>query len=149
MVSTTVNVPEEMLGRLIGVKGKTKRLIERMGGVKIKIKDCLVAIKGEDGIQVMKASEVVRAISEGLPVKNAFELFQEDYQLVIYDIESVVPNRAALDRQKARVIGEKGKTKHYFERMLEIKLHIGDSKIFAIGPGDKLRIFREALERLV
>ena len=103
----------------------------------------------KDGFKVMKASEVVRAIGEGFPVKKAFDLFKENHQLEVYDIEQVVPNRAALERQISRIIGEKGKTKKYFEGVLSLKIHVTDEKVVAIGPGDKLKVFREALERLV
>ena len=149
MVSSSINVSEDHLGFLIGPKGQNKKLIERTGGVKLIIDECMVTVTGEDGFKVMKATEVIRALGEGLPLKKAFELFREDYQLVIYDIEDAVVNKAALERQKGRIIGEKGKTKKYFERMLNLKIHISESKVIAVGPSDKLRIFRDALERLV
>lgn len=149
MVSTSINIPEEHLGLLIGVRGSTRKLIERTGNVKIKIDGCLVSVIGNNGLNVMKATEVVKAIGEGLPFRSAFELFKEDYQLVVYDLESIVTNRAALDRQKARIIGEKGKAKKFFEDTLALKIYITEGKVIAIGPSDRLKIFREALERLM
>ena len=149
MVETSVNIPEGKIGLLIGPGGRTKKLIERTGGVRLDIDACLVSITGEDGFRVLKSAEVVRAIGEGLPVRKAFELFQEDYRLEVYDLEGAVANKSALERQQARIIGEKGKVKKYFERMLGLKIHIDKGKVIAMGPADKLRIFREALERLV
>ena len=149
MVSSSIDIPEKHVGLLIGKGGSTKKLIERTGNVKIEIEECLVTIIGDDGLNVMKATEVVKAIGAGLPFKSAFDLFKEGYQLVVYDLEPVVTNRAALDRQKARIIGEKGKAKKFFEDALGLKIFITESDVIAIGASDRLKIFREALERLV
>ncbi|HDR53698.1 MAG TPA: RNA-processing protein [archaeon] len=149
MVTTCINVEEDQVGLLIGKGGEVKKTIERMAGVTLKIEECLVTIIGEDGFKVMKAGDVVKAISQGMPPKQAFDLFGDDHQLAVFDIEEVVTNQAALERQKARIIGEKGKAKKFFEATLGLKIHIGDSKVTAVGSPEKLKVFREALERLV
>ena len=135
MVSASVDIPESSIGRLLGKGGRTKQLIERTAGVKLEVQECLVTVVGKDGFKVMKASEVVRAIGEGFPVKKAFDLFKENHQLEVYDIEQVVPNRAALERQISRIIGEKGKTKKYFEGVLSLKIHVTDEKVWPSDPG--------------
>lgn len=149
MVETCVNIPEDRVSRVVGKGGRVKKTLERMGGVKLKIQDCLVTVTGEDGFKVAKAADAVKAIGLGFPLKRTFEIFKEDRQLVVFDIEEAVTNEAALRRQRGRIIGERGKTKKYFETVLGIKIHIGDRHVAAIGPPMKLRIFREALEKLV
>jgi len=144
-----VKIPDERKGVLLGKKKKMKEIIEKMGGVELRVRGGAVIVSGKDSIKVMKAAEVVKAIGFGFNPYDAFELFREDTQFVIYDIEEAVVSQKDVKRQVGRIIGEGGRAKRFFEKALGIKIVVRGEKVGAIGTPEKLEIFREALEKLV
>ncbi len=144
-----VKFPEERKGVLIGKKGEMKRIIEKMGGVRIDVGDAGITVRGEDSLKVMKAAEVIKAIGFGFNPYDAFELFRDDLMLAIYDVENALPNSSQLERQMGRIIGEGGKTKRFFEKTLGVNIMVSKKQVGAIGEPERLEILREALEKLI
>ncbi len=143
-----VAVDEEMLGRIIGKKGKTKKLIEKMGNVKLKIKEGRVEVIGKNSLEIMAVKELLKAMNLGFSLEDATELLS-GAQLMVLNLEEALPNKPAVRRQIARVIGHGGEAKRHFEKLLGIKIVVKGHKVAAIGAAEDLEVFKEALERLI
>ncbi len=119
--------------------------IESTLDVKIEKKDGEVEIEGE-GIEMMKAMNVVKAIAHGFAPEQAFELFEDDKTLQIIEIPGSEEERK---RIKARVIGRNGIVRKNIERYTECKISIGEKSIGVIGSFDKIEIAKQAICMLI
>ena len=147
-METVVEFPSERLGMLIGKQGKSLELLERMGGVKIRLRGSTVTVSGEDPLKVMKAAEVIKAIGAGFRLRQIAPLFNPDMQLAVYDVREACANEREADRQIARIIGEKGRNKRILEKKLGIDIAVSGHRVAAIGEPEMLQVFKEAIERL-
>ena len=142
-----ISVPEERIGFIIGKHGRVKKQIEKTGNVTLKIEDLRIIISGKS-LDVLKAYDVVRAMVLGFPKKEAFELFSNNMQLIVYELKEVIPD-SQMKRVCGRIIGEKGKSKLKLQEMLNVNLLIKRERIGAIGKPMKLQILKEALDKLI
>ena len=148
-----VKVPPDRLGAVIGVEGEVKRRLMERTGVLITIdsENSLVILESERSmpINLMKASEVVKAIAYGFPPDKAFRLLDEDQILVVVDLKQVVgdsPNH--LRRVKARIIGERGRARRTLEEMTGTYIHVGDTFVAIIGDYERAMLAKKAVEML-
>lgn len=99
---------------------------------------------------VIKAQEILKALSIGFPPERAWRLLDEDQVLIIIDLKEVVgdaPNH--LTRIKGRVIGEGGRVKKNIEEITGTYISVYEDVIGIIGEYERANIAREAVEMLI
>ena len=150
-----VKVPLERIGVLIGEKGSVKERIESSLGVLLSIdsKNGSVVIEpatpGTNAENLIKARDIVRAIAIGFSPERAFRLLDEDQVLTVIDLKEIVGNTQHLTRIKARLIGEKGKTRRILEETTGAYVNIGDTVVGIIGDYEQTEIARQAISMLI
>lgn len=150
-----VKVPLERLGALIGEKGSVKEQIERALGVLLNIDSSTGAVVIEPASpsttaeNLMKARDIVRAIAVGFSPDRAFRLLDEDQILTVIDLKELVGQGHHLARVKARLIGEKGKTRKIIEETTGTFINIGDTVVGIIGDYEQTEIARQAISMLI
>ncbi|MBR9689801.1 MAG: RNA-processing protein [Candidatus Altiarchaeota archaeon] len=142
-----VSIPDERIGRVVGKNGEVKKSIEKQGRVKLKIEDGTVTITGES-LDILNAKDVVKAIGLGFTKDYAFELFNDNLQLIVFDVAEAIPE-AHMSRLMGRIIGEHGKVKTHIEIKLQTKILVTDTEVAGIGSPSRLQVLREVLERLL
>jgi len=153
---TYVKIPPDRLGAVIGKKGEVKRMLMERLGVKITVdtENGVVIIEPDaPGVRpdnIMKAAQVIRAISYGFPPEKAMRLLEDDQVLVVVDLKQIVgdaPNH--LRRVKGRVIGEKGRARRTLEEMTGTDINVGDYEVAIIGDYERAIAAKKAVEMLV
>ena len=145
-----VLIPAERTAVLVGARGETRRLIERKGGVKLKVgSDGDVQISGKEPYAEYRAKEVVRAIGRGFSPQKALKLFSEDYYLKIIDLKEVLGSDKDVVRVKGRIIGAEGKSRKTIEELSETDLCIYGSTVSLIGMLEEVSLASDALEALI
>ncbi len=119
--------------------------IENTLDVKIEKKDGEVEIEGE-GIGMIKAINVIKAIAHGFAPEQAFELFEDDKTLQIIEIPGDEEERK---RIRARIIGRNGTVKRNIERYTKCFISVGEKSVGIIGALDKMEIARQAICMLI
>ena len=90
----TVKIPRERIGALIGTKGKTKRKLEKLAGVELKVdsETGIIGIQGsENAANFYDSVSVVKAIGRGFSPETAFALFDEN--TLLDELEKLVRGR--------------------------------------------------------
>ncbi len=147
-----VKVPKERLAVLIGKKGSTKKEIEERLGVALTIdRDGTVTIEktGEDPLAEWKAKNVVKAIGRGISPEKALLLEKDTYMLEIIDLSELLNSDKAIRRQKARIIGTKGRTRKFIEEATSCTLSIYGKSVAIIGEFEELQAAKRAVLMLV
>jgi ribosomal RNA assembly protein len=72
----SVNSLERIRGRVIGLKGKSRRVIEELTGCHVSVYGRTVAIIGEAG-EVQNASQAVRSLATGSQHKTVYNTLQK------------------------------------------------------------------------
>ena len=153
---TFIRIPADRIGVLIGPSGKTKKRIEatfqidltidgETGNVDIKVKP-----DQTDVSVLFVARNMIRAIGRGFSPKNAFALINEDYDLIIMDIEEYVGrSKNAQGRVKGRIIGKEGKSRVMIEELTGCLVSVYGGTVSIIGPFEMLPVAKEAVEMLI
>ncbi|MEM4389505.1 MAG: KH domain-containing protein [Candidatus Micrarchaeia archaeon] len=145
-----INIPAERVAVLVGSNGETKRRIEKMGGVKLKIgREGEVEIHGKDSYSEWRAKEVVRAIGRGFSPDKAVKLFDEDYYFKVIDLKDILGSDKDVIRTKGRIIGEKGKARRIIEELSEAELCVYGNTVAIIGRLSELTLAEEAVSALI
>ncbi|MEM1988921.1 MAG: KH domain-containing protein [Candidatus Woesearchaeota archaeon] len=146
-----IKIPQERIAVLIGVKGETKKSIEKEFKVKIKIDSETgdVEISGKDGFKVFVAKNVVHAIGRGFNPSIAMKLKNEDYFFDIIDISDYGNTKNAKFRLKSRVIGTEGKARRNLERLTNTDIEIYGKTIGIIGLSEDVVLAKKAIEMLL
>ncbi|WP_054845256.1 KH domain-containing protein [Sulfuracidifex tepidarius] len=98
----------------------------------------------------MKATNVIKAIGLGFNVTDALKLLSDEYELETIDLkETMGKDQDDMRRVKARVIGEKGKTKKFIEEYTGVIMSIHENHISFIGPFDQVAVARKAVELII
>jgi ribosomal RNA assembly protein len=93
---------------------------------------------------------MIKAIGRGFTPNKAFSLLNEDYDLLIIDLEEYVGrSKNAQSRVKGRIIGKDGKSRALIEELTECLLSIYGSTVGIIGPFDRIPVAKEAIEMLI
>ncbi|MCK4327461.1 MAG: RNA-processing protein [Candidatus Diapherotrites archaeon] len=147
-----VLVPQERLGALIGEQGKTKKLIEERTGLNLEIdsKTGEVRIKrtDENASMALKAVDVVKAIALGFPLGDALELLSDDIYLREVELRDLVRNDKDLLRQRARLIGTKGKARHMLEEYTGTHISIQGKTVAIIGDAMAVELAAESVAKI-
>ncbi|MFH1473313.1 MAG: RNA-processing protein [Candidatus Aenigmatarchaeota archaeon] len=140
----TVIVP---LDRIKVIKDRpVNHKIENTLNVKIEFQDNLVEIKGE-GIELLQAKCIVKAIAKGFVPKKAFRLFDEEEVLEIIELEGFKDNKLKLI--KSRLIGTRGKTRIIIEKDSGCFMSVCGKTVSLIGKYQQLEIARDAVNMIL
>ena len=153
---TYIRIPGERVGALIGPGGKTKKRIEATFQVELTIDsetgnvDIRVKPDQSDVSVLFIVRNVVRAIGRGFSPKNALQLMNEDFDLIIMDLEEYVGrSKNAQNRVKGRIIGKEGKSRTMIEELTECLVSVYGGTVAIIGPYDMLPVSKEAVKMLI
>lgn len=153
---TFIRIPKDRVGALIGPSGKTKRRIETTYKVDLEIDSdagnvqITLSPEQEDVSVLFSARNMIKAIGRGFTPNKAFSLLNEDYDLLIIDLEEYVGrSKNAQSRVKGRIIGKDGKSRALIEELTECLLSIYGSTVGIIGPFDRIPVAKEAIEMLI
>ncbi|MEM3228905.1 MAG: KH domain-containing protein [Fervidicoccaceae archaeon] len=148
-------IPSERIGALIGSGGSIKEKIEVSTGTMITIDSNTGTVVIEPGTKnlppdsLLKARDIVRAISIGFPPEKAFRLLEDDQILLLIDLSMIIEGENHLRRIKARIIGEEGKARKILEETTGTDIVIGEKSIGIIGDFEQVRIAEEAIRMLI
>jgi len=153
---TTVVVPKERVGVVVGPEGETRSRIQSSLGVNLRIESQTgiveITPKSEesDAVAVLRAKDVVTAIARGFSPEKAFLLFDDEMVLDIIDLREIYGHSESdIRRIKGRVIGQQGKTRRIIEEMSKARLSIFGYTIGLIGDYESTAIAREAVEMIL
>ncbi len=153
---TYLKIPLERVGALIGPGGRVKGRIERAFGVTLNVEsgsgtvEIVVNPDQRDVSVLFTVQNIVKAIGRGFSPKRAMDLHQEDYDLLVIDLEDYVGrSKNAIARVKGRVIGRNGKSRVLLEEMTESQISVYGGTVSIIGPIERLEVAREAVLMLV
>ncbi len=141
----SVLIPEERKRVLIGKGGKTLTEIEKLTGCRIEVGEA-VSISGE-GIEVLRARDMVKAIGRGFNPETAMLLADEDYVLDVISLSG--ENEKTVRRLMARVIGRKGSTRRIIEHDTGCHLSVYGKTVSIIGPSGRIESASKAVEQLL
>ncbi len=150
--SYEIKIPKERVAVLLGVKGKTKKNIEKALVIKINVdsEEGIVTFSGDDSLKLIIGQDIIKAIGRGFNPDIAIELLNENLQLeIIYITEYTGSSKKKFLRIKARAIGEGGKARKYIEKLTETKIVIYGKTIGIIGEYENINFARRAFEGLL
>ena len=150
MFDKELKIPEERVGVLIGEKGRDKRRIEKRLKVKLKVsKEGDVVISGE-GLELLIAEKVVKAIGRGFNPDIALLLQNENFDLELIDITDFAGrSKKKMIRLRGRLIGSKGKSRKNIEEMTETFISVFGKTVAIVGNFEKLALARKAIEMIL
>ncbi|GAB6944631.1 KH domain-containing protein [Vulcanisaeta sp. JCM 14467] len=132
------------------------RAIEEEFGVKIIVDNdkgevTIVPGNNTNFDQLMKAKNIIEAISYGFDYNDAQNLRNDNYTLEIIDLRDYVDKGKSnhISRIKARIIGEDGRAKRVLQELTDTNIVIGDKYIAILGPYENVKTAREAIEMLI
>lgn len=137
-------VPKEREAVLIGRSGKTKKGIEKATNTKISVSDD-VCIDG-DAIDVLTATEIVKAIGRGFSPENALELKDEETCLIIIQLPK---DEKILKRIRSRLIGTRGKVRRNIETYTGVKMSVYGKTVSVIGSHEGAELASAAIEKII
>jgi len=137
MIKDLVLIPEDRMEKVKTAKAEIEETLE----VKMEFVDNSVEIEGE-GIKLMQAKNVVKAIGRGFAPEKAFRLFDDEQVLEIIEI-------GKNDRIKARIIGSGGKTRYEIEKSTDASVSVYGKTVSIIGTWEQTKNAKEAIEMLI
>jgi len=146
-----LKIPKERIAVLIGKEGEVKKSIEEETKTELDIdsKEGEVAVSGTDGLDMLTAREIIRAISRGFNPDIAKLLLKPDYGLEIISTTDYAKTANDAIRLKGRVIGREGKSRKLIENHTECYISVYGKTLSIIGEIEKLAIARKAIELLL
>ncbi|MBI4176518.1 MAG: RNA-processing protein [Candidatus Aenigmarchaeota archaeon] len=139
-----VRMPAERKGVLIGKDGRTRLELAKKTHTRIAVAED-VQIEGEL-LDVMKATDIVRAIARGFPPHKALRLLDEECTLIVIECRE---SENSLKRLFARVIGTGGKIRERIEAATGANISIYGKTISIIGEYGDADHARELVELLL
>ena len=143
---------------VIGKNGETKKEIEDKLGVIIEIKseNGEVEIKQDfkidnfDPLNILIAQKIIEAINRGFNPKKALKLMDEEYELEIFNLISVIgKSDKKLKRIKGRIIGRNGEIRKAIERYAESNISVFGKTVSIIADYENLQIARKAINMII
>ena len=145
-------IPADRIAVLIGAKGDTRRRIETSGRVKLWIdaKTNLVRVIGDDAYQVYLVAKVVKAVGRGFNPEKALSILEDGYDFELLDLRDFgAKEKKDLYRLRGRVIGERGATRKYIEKISGCEISIYGKTIAIVGPNEAINVVRLGLEMIL
>jgi len=151
----SIRIPSDRVGTLIGKSGETKKMIESISGIKLKIDTEGEVIfneeaKGVDPLMALKIIDVLKAVGRGVNPDRAVRLFDDDEYLEIIDLKEVAgdkPNQ--LGRVRGRLIGTDGKTRKIIEDLTGCYMSVYGNTVSLIGNSISLPVAKHAIELIL
>jgi ribosomal RNA assembly protein len=151
----SVKIPSDRVGTLIGRNGETKRLIERMSGIKLNIdKEGEILFdedaKGVDPLKALMLMDVLKAVGRGFNPDRAVRLFEEDEYFETFDLKEAAgskPNQ--LERIRGRLIGTGGRTRQIIEELTGCYMSVYGNTVSLIGNSVSLPVAKHAVELIM
>jgi len=150
-----IRIPQDRIGVLIGQKGETKKQIEIVSGVKLKIDSEQGEIEiddheTKDPLIPLKIENIIRAIGRGFSPQNALKLIDDFADFFIFDLHDYVGKKQShLRRLKSRIIGKEGKTKRVLEDLTSSKISVYGHTIAIISDFDRMNILKKSIDMLL
>jgi len=148
-------IPEDRVGVLIGLGGRTVREIARRTSTKVEVdsEEGEVKVSGPDvdPIAVLKARDIVLAIGRGFSPERAFRLLKDNAFLGILDMKVATGRRekSVLRRVRSRVIGTRGRARTRIEELSGCSMSVYGSTVALIGEEEQLDRATRAVELLL
>ncbi|MBP2133262.1 ribosomal RNA assembly protein [Methanomicrobium sp. W14] len=152
MTSQEIKITRDRVAVIIGKGGKTKRLIEKKTGTSLEIDsdEGIVSIKAEDPVAVLKATDIIHAVSRGFSPERAFALLEdEDMVFEIIDLNSSCNSPKQMERIRGRIIGKAGKSREQIENMTGAEISVYGKTVALIGGIEQTKTARTAIEMLI
>ena len=151
----SIRIPQDRVGTIIGTKGETKKMLQRISGIKIDVDtegEVLIHDEAEtaDPLMALKIIDVVKAIGRGFAPDRATRLFDDDEYLEVVDLKEFVGGRNnQLSRIRGRIIGKDGKTRQIIEDLTGVYMTIYGNTVALIGNSVSLPVAKHAVELLL
>lgn len=147
-------VPIERIGVVIGPNGSVKERLEKETGTKITIdsNSGIVYIEPRGEIRpenLLKAKEIVRALSIGFTPEEAFRLIDDDEILIVINLKEILGDVNHIRRVKSRIIGEEGRTRKIIEETTGAVVVVGEHDVGIIGDYEQAAIAEQAIRMLI
>ncbi len=140
-------IPKARVAVLIGVKGATRKAIEKKSRTKVRISaDGVVSIEGDNALEVMIVKNIVEAVGRGFNPELALELLKDENSFELINIEDYIGKNKALDRVRGVIIGKEGKTRRVIEKLTRVHLSVYGKTVAIIGPAEKVTLAHQAIE---
>lgn len=145
-----VPVKPERLGVVIGKDGSNKAALEKAFNVILNIDPKTSTIyvspmQGMTPLEVMRAKHAIEAISLGFSLDDALQLSDENQCFEVLDLSEIARNADDLRRIKARIIGEEGRARRNIEKMVHVKIVVGEKMVGILGNCENVEVARKAL----
>lgn len=149
--SYDLKVPKERLPIIIGTKGKIKRKIERETGTVLEVDSIegVITVTGDDGLKLMIAREIIKAVARGFNPDLAFLLLKPDYSFEMIELRDIARNKNDMQRLKGRIIGEGGKSRRTIEDLTETYISVYGKTISVIGEIAGVTLCKRALSMII
>lgn len=152
MFQEVLKIPKERIAVLVGVKGKTKREIERKTHTRLRIDsdegDVMVA--AEESIDVFTAKPIIQAIARGFNPQAALLLLDEETSLEIINLTDFSKkSKNRLRVIKARLIGSKGKAKKSIEILTHTDIEVYGKTCTILGLQEDVLLAKQAVINLL
>lgn len=143
-------IPKRRVGVLIGIKGKTKKKIEKLTKTRLCIsKEGDVEISGES-MDCFICEKIVKAIGRGFNPEIALKLIDENY---VFEMVNIIDfsgkSKKKLMRIKSRLIGTGGKARKTIERLTNTNISIYGKTVSIIGKYEDVVEAKEGAEYLL
>jgi ribosomal RNA assembly protein len=147
-----IYVPADRLAVIIGTKGETRKKIEKAGDVKLWVdtESNFVKVIGKDAYQVYIVKKVIKAIGRGFNPDKALAILNDGYDLELIDLRDFgAKEKKDLYRLRGRVIGERGATRKYIEKLSGCEISIYGKTVAIVGPSETINVVRLGLEMIL
>lgn len=151
----TIRIPKERVAVVIGRGGETKRKLEELLNVKIKIDGDSgdITISSSDSSFMdsdpFKAVQIIEAIGRGFSPERSRRLLQDDNYLETVDLRDYVgKSKNALQRVRGRIIGLKGKARRVLEELTGAYISVYGHTVACIGNETQNRLAKAAVIEL-
>ena len=151
----SIRIPQDRVGTIIGTKGETKKMLQRISGIRIEVDsegEVMIYDDAEtaDPLMALKIIDVIKAIGRGFAPDRATRLFDDDEYLEVVDLKEFVGGRNnQLSRIRGRIIGKDGKTRQIIEDLTGVYVTIYGNTVALIGNSVSLPVAKHAVEMLL
>ena len=151
----SIRIPQDRVGTLIGTKGETKKMLQRISGIRMDVDtegEVMIHDDEEtaDPLMALKIIDVIKAIGRGFAPDRATRLFDDDEYLEVVDLKEFVGGRNnQLSRIRGRIIGKDGKTRQIIEDLTGVYVTIYGNTVALIGNSVSLPVAKHAVELLL
>jgi ribosomal RNA assembly protein len=150
--SQDVKVPQDRVAVLIGKAGVTKKLLMSKLKVHLDIDsdEGVVLLSANDGLDLMIAKDVVKAIARGFNPEVALELLKEGNFFDLIDLADYLgKSQNKMQRVRSRIIGSEGKARRHLSNISGVEIVVYGKTVGLIGESQRVRLVHRAIETLL